>query len=260
MNTSATKLTSKIFAFSHLLSIFNTTNSCVTARKLISYSDYQPLHVIDGAGLYQTTLINDNQAYLQMIDLSKIQIDQLVGEVANIGFDQGKYYHGEGNYYSLFFKMKLFSEITKEYKQLYKNQIFSIINCAFFEQYKPSTQLSFPIKVNGKIITAGNSPYGLISKPKHEFYSQVCLKALVWDKKHVYITDYEPVSGAPLNQTNVQNAIVTYQYSDHPAKVLAHNQVNRYHVIGILNRDGVNCDELLLILTVKGATLDAAAE
>jgi hypothetical protein len=63
-----------------------------------------------------------------MIDLSKIQIDQLVGEVANIGFGQGKYYHGEGNYYSPFFKMKLFSEITKEYKQLYKNQILPNLN------------------------------------------------------------------------------------------------------------------------------------
>lgn len=83
------------------------------------------------------------------------------------------------------------------------------------------------------------------------------LKAFVWDDQQVYITDYDPVSGTPLNLPNVQNAIVSYQYSDHPAKVLAHNQVNKYHVLGILEKEG---NKLLTIVTVKKATLDEAAE
>jgi hypothetical protein len=85
------------------------------------------------------------------------------------------------------------------------------------------------------------------------------LQALVWDDSGAYITDYDPANGAPLDQSSVKNAIVSYQYSDHPAKVLAQNQVNRYHVIGTLDFDGIKGDELLLIMTVNRATLDRAA-
>lgn len=104
--------------------------------------------------------------------MQKIQIDQIVGEVDNLGLGKGKYYQGEGAYNSPFFQMKLFSEVTNKYQQLYGDKTFSLINGAFFEQYKSSTQISFPIKINGKIITAGNSPYGPISTPKHSFYLQ----------------------------------------------------------------------------------------
>ena len=223
-------------------------------------SSYQPLEVIDGAALYKQQRTDGNEAYLQVIDLHKMQIDQLVGEVDDMGLGQGKYYQGEGGYYSPFFKMKLFEEVTDEYKELYSGAVFSLINCSFFEQYKSSSQLSFPIKLNGEVITAGHSPYGPVSQPADKFYSNIRLKALVWDNKGAYITDYDPTNGAPLNQSTVKNAIVSYQYSDHPAKVLAQNQVNRYHVIGTLDFDGIKGDELLLIMTVNKATLDEAAD
>ena len=85
------------------------------------------------------------------------------------------------------------------------------------------------------------------------------MQALVWDDSFAYITDYDPATGMPLNQSSVKNAIVSYQYRDHPAKVLAQNPVNRYHVIGTLDFDGIKGDELLLIMTVNRATLDQAA-
>ena len=223
-------------------------------------SSYQPLEVIDGAALYKQQRTDGNEAYLQVIALHKMQIDQLVGEVDNMGLGQGKYYKGEGGYYSPFFKMKLFEEAADEYKELYSETVFSLINCAFFEQYKSSSQLSFPIKLNGEFITSGHSPYGPISQPADKFYSNIRLKALVWHESEAYITDYDPATGAPLNQSRVKNAIVSYQYSDHPAKVLAQNQVNLYHVIGTLDFDGIKGDELLLIMTVNRATLDEAAD
>lgn len=223
-------------------------------------SSYQPLDVIDGAGLYKQQLSDGNEAYLQIIDTSKIQIDQLIGEVDNMGLGQGKYYKGEGGYYSPFFKMKLFEDANNEYRELHGNNVFSIINCSFFEQYKTSTQLSFPIKLNGQVITGGNSPYGPIDQPINSYYSTIRLKALVWDDKRVYITNYDPTTNAPLNETSVQNAIISYQYSDHPAKVLGQNQANKYHVIGTLNKDGIAGDELLLIVTANITTLDKAAD
>ncbi|MBE9126862.1 MULTISPECIES: hypothetical protein [unclassified Coleofasciculus] len=231
-----------------------------TPQSFTPPSSYQPLEVIDGAGFYKQQLTDSNTAYLQVIDLQKMQIDQLVGEVDNMGLEQGKYYQGEARYYSPFFKNKLFEEVTNEYQELYGGAVFSIINCSFFEQYQSSTQLSFPIKLNSEVITAGNSPYGPIDQPKDKFYRTIRLKALVWDDKQAYIADYDPATGAPLNETDVKNAIVTYQYSDHPAKVLAQNPENKYHVIGTLDFDGNIGDELLLIMTVNKATLDKAAD
>lgn len=225
-----------------------------------SPSPFQPLDVIDGAGLYKQQLPDGNEAYLQVIDLQKMQVDQIVGEADNMGFDRGNYYQGEGKYYSPFFKMKVFSEVEAEYKKLYDDSVFSLINCSFFEQYQSSSQLSFPIKLNGTIITGGSSPYGPIAKPKDGFYTNIRLKALVWDDNSAYITDYNPNTGKPLNDTTVQNAIVSYEYNDHPAKVFGGNQKNRYHLIGTLDKDGISGDELLMIMTVNRATIDEAAD
>jgi hypothetical protein len=243
-----------------LLFLLPILSSFWIAQTFNPLSSYQPLQIIDGAALYKKELANGNEAYLQVINLGKMHIDQIISEVDNMGVSEGKYYKGEGEYYSPYFPRKLFSEVADEYNKFYKNNAFSIINCSFFEQYQSSTQLSFPIKLNGVVISGGTSPYGPIKQPKDKYYSNIHLKALVWNNKQAYITDYDQVSGAPLNQNAVKNAIVTYRYSDHPAKVLAQNQANKYQVIGTLDKDGVKGDELLLIMTVKKATLDEAAD
>jgi hypothetical protein len=223
-------------------------------------SYFQPVDSRDGAELYRKELPNGNRAYLQVIDVQKMQIDQLIGEVDRMAFNKGLYYQGENKYYSPFFKSKLFSEVTGEYKKLYGNGVFSVINCSFFEQYQRSTQLSFPVKFNGQVMTGGNGPYGPIKKPKDGRYKNVRLKALVWNDREAYITNYEPKTGKPLNQKEVQNAVVTYEYKHHPAKLLSKNPANRYHVIGTLDRDGRKGNELLAIITVNEATLDTAAK
>ncbi|MBN3927484.1 hypothetical protein [Nostoc sp. NMS4] len=243
-----------------LLFLLPILSSFWIAQTFNPLSSYQPLQAIDGAALYKKQLTNGNEAYLQVIDLGKMHIDQIIGEVDNMGQNEGKYYKGEGGHYSPFFQNKLFSDVADEYTKLYANNVFSIINCSFFEQYQSSTQLSFPIKLNGVVITGGTSPYGPIKEPKDKYYRNIRLKALVWDEKQAYITDYNPASGTPLNQKRVKNAIATYLYSDHPAKVLAQNQANKYQLIGTLNKDGVKGDELLLIMTVNKATLDEAAD
>jgi hypothetical protein len=224
----------------------------------VSY--FQPVDTRDGAELYKKELPNGNRAYLQVIDVQKMQIDQLIGEVDRMAVNKGLYYQGENKYYSPFFKTKLFSEVTGEYKKLYGSGVFSAINCSFFEQYQRNTQLSFPVKFNGQVITGGNSLYGPVKKPKDGRYKKVRLKALVWNDREAYITNYEPQTGKPLNQKEVQNAIVTYEYKHHPAKLLSKNPANRYHVIGTLDKDGKKGNELLAIITVNEATLDVAAK
>jgi hypothetical protein len=248
------------FIITCLLFLLSILSSFVIAQTSNPLSDYQPLHIIDGAGLYQKDLGKGNKAYLQIIDVRKIQIDQIVGEVDKMGLGEGKYYQGEGGYYSPFFQNKRFSQVSAEYQKLYGQQVFSLINSSFFEQYQSSTQLSFPIKFNGTVITGGNSPYGPVKQPKNEYYQNIRLQALVWNDRLAYITDYEPSSGKPLNEKTVQNAIVTYRYSAHPAKALFGNAANRYQLVGTLDQDGIKGDELLLILTVDKATIDVAAD
>ena len=94
------------------------------AQTFIPPSSYQLLAQKEGAFLYKRQLPDANQAYLQVINLQKMQIDQLIGEVDNMGLGEGRYYKGEGEYYSPFFKMKLFSEVANEYKQLHDEAVF----------------------------------------------------------------------------------------------------------------------------------------
>jgi hypothetical protein len=75
---------------------------------------YHPLDVIEGAGLYKTQLANGNEAYLQVIDLRKMQMEQMIGEVDEVGFARGQYYGEPGSYYSPYFPMKLFSEVWSD--------------------------------------------------------------------------------------------------------------------------------------------------
>jgi hypothetical protein len=186
-------------------------------------------------------------------------MEQLIGEVNAVGFYQGQYYGESGSYYSPYFQMKLFSEVWNEYKALYGKQVFSMMNGAFFEDYKASTQVAFPVKLNGQVITGGSSPYGPSDRAADDYYKSVKLKVLVWNDKSASITDYHPKLGSPLKEPSLQNAIVSYRYGDHPAKVLGNNPANKYHVIGTLDKDGVPGDELILIVTINKGTLDEAA-
>ncbi len=215
------------------------------------------LVTVDGATLDKIFLDQRNVVYLQTIDLHKMQIDQLMGKVdRQVSGNKGLYYPSNNRDSSPFFKRLTVAAIRKAYLKQHPTVVFSIINASFFEQYRDSTQLSFPIKVNGLLMTAGSSPYGPIPTPKHPYYRSIKLKALTWDDNKAKISTYNPKTGYPLNQSKVKNGLVSYAYQDHPAYVLSKDPVNHYHVIGVL--DGkVN---RLLIATSNRSTLAQAAE
>ncbi|MGB8703060.1 MAG: hypothetical protein WCD18_26890, partial [Thermosynechococcaceae cyanobacterium] len=98
------------------------------------------------------------------------------------------------------------------------------------------------------------------AKPADPYYRTVRLKALIWDDQQVAIQDYDPKTGSPLNQATVQDALVSYLYSDHPAHVFSPKAVNRYHLLGTLNQDGQGGDETLAIITINRGTLEEAAQ
>jgi hypothetical protein len=237
-----------------LLASFISTVSCSPQSKPV---EPKRLVTVEGATLDQFFLAEGNVAYLQTIDLRKMQIDQLVGEVAKEEAAKGLYYP---NNVSPFFKRLTRSEVRNTYIKQHSYKIFSIVNASFFEEYKSSTRLSFPIKVNGALITAGSSPYGPIQKPAEPHYQTVQLKALTWDDTKATVSDYNPETGYPLSQPGIQNGIVSYAYQDHPAYVFNNDPANLYHVIGVFNSNDEAKAHRLLIITTNRTTLEGAAE
>jgi hypothetical protein len=219
----------------------------------------QRLVAVEGATLDRFPAEKGNVIYLQTLDLHKIQIDQLTGNVDRSRQAQGFYYPSQSKESSPFFQRLTVAQVRKDYQQQNRLGIFSIINASFFEDYQRSTRLSFPLKLNGKVITAGSSPYGPIPKPADPYYRKIQLQALIWDNTKATIAPYNPANGSPLDRASVQNALVSYAYQDHPAYVLAGDPANRYHMIGILNPQDVGKTNRLLIATSDRATLERAA-
>lgn len=111
-----------------------------------SFGSYLAVDVVDGAGLYKKQLSSGNDAYLQVINLEKMRIDQILGKENNQGLGQGKYYRGEGKYKSPFFTRRSFDDVQKQYQQLYSNKVFSIFN-SFFSNSQPSSLSGYSLQV-----------------------------------------------------------------------------------------------------------------
>jgi hypothetical protein len=232
---------------------------CIAQRPKPNTAAPQRLFSTEGATLDKIPLEQGNVVYLQTIDLHKMEIDQMVGDVERKGI-KGLYYPSKTNDSSPFFKRLTVSAVRAFYQTQHPSGMISIINASFFEDYKSSTRLSFPIKLNGTLITAGSSPYGPIQKPADPYYQTIQLRALTWDNAKATISNYNPISGYPLNQASIKNGLVSYVYQDHPAYALTGDPVNRYHVLGVLHPDDVGKANRLLIATSNRATLKRAAE
>jgi hypothetical protein len=219
----------------------------------------QRLIEVNGATLDRIPLERGNVVYLQTIDLHKMKIDQLMGDIDRRKGVKGFYYPSKNDDSSPFFNRIPTTAVRNRYQSQHRSGIFSILNASFFEDYQSSTRLSFPIKLNGKLMTAGSSPYGPIQKPSDPYYRKVQLKALTWTHDKATISTYNPASGSPLNQSEVKNGLVSYAYRDHPSYALTGDPQNRYHVLGVLNPEDDKQANRLLIATANRATLEDAA-
>jgi hypothetical protein len=219
----------------------------------------QKLFEVNGATLDQISFENGNVAYLQTIDLHKMQLDQLMDNADLRKGAKGFYYPSKADDSSPFFKRLTVAAVSDKYQKQNGSRIFSIINASFFEDYQSVTRLSFPIKLNGKVMTAGSSPYGPIQKPADPYYRNIQLKVLTWDNEKATVSTYNSKNGYPLSQANIKNGLVSYAYQDHPSYALAGDPENRYHVFGVLNPDDANKTSRLLIATVNQATLESTA-
>jgi hypothetical protein len=195
-------------------------------------------------------LPNGGMARLSTFAIGETRIDQIARPVS-VGFSKaGDYYPGSAS--------PIFAQINAEavladYQKAHGEAAQALINCSFFERYDPVTELSFPIKRAGRLLTGGSSPYGPRANPADPRYASVRLKALVWDDTTRKILDYDPTTGEPLKDPKFTDGLVTYKYEDHPATILAGDPVGQYQLLAL------KPDQTLLILTITQGRMEQGA-
>ena len=195
--------------------------------------------------------------YLQIVDIQAIAVNQYFVETKNAGLNQGKYFMGEKGYKSPYFKMLSHSKTQQNQQVAFGKNYFGVMNCSFFEEHKPETQLSFPMKKDGQVLTGGSSPFGPFSKPNDKYFKNITLKSLVWNDKDIEIKNYNTETGYPLTDSVWTNGLVSYNYLDHPANLYRPAQANRFHLVSTI-KDAQSNRNFLLILTSTDATLTEA--
>jgi hypothetical protein len=213
----------------------------------------QVIAAADGASLTRIALDAGNVAYLQVVDPHRMVIDQILGPVDGDAPAPSAYYPRGG---SPRFRRLTADQMQSWCRVRYGTGAFSAVNAAFFETYDASTALAFPLKVDGRVLTGGSSPYGPIAHPRAAYYRNVTLRALTWDGNGATIARYDPATGSPLSDPGIRDGLVTYLYRDHPSDALGGDPPNRYQLLGVVDADG---SRDLAILTVDRASLEAGA-
>lgn len=245
----------KFICFLIFTTLFHTKTSAQTTTEAKALG-YTILDSTKGATLYKKSIKNNktnSDIYLQIIDIQQVSIEQLASKPHGGAQPEGIYCDDKELNRSPFFKMYAYQNAVKQAQKKFDKKLWGMMNAAFFEQYGDSTQLAFPMKINGKFLSTGSSPFGPQKTPKKDYYKTTILKALVWNETTISIKDYDTKTGAPLTDSDVKNALVSYDYKDHPAKALYGDTPNRYHVLGTKNNH-------LYMLTVDKMSLENAAQ
>jgi len=182
------------------------------------YAQYQ-ITLIEGekkamVGTYEFAIgSGTTKYYMQIYDLSQIALDQIYSGVNSMNDkDLGAF---SPNSYSPRFRGLTFTTAITDYESLWGENVLAMMNSAFLEdadviplgKYNHTT--SFPVKVNGNLVTGGSSLFGpgSVNCP-----GNFCgtLRALVWNNgtSSADIVDYNHTSGSPLSSW--ENAIVSY--------------------------------------------------
>lgn len=126
----------------------------------------------------------------------------------------------------------------------------AVVNGAFLETpAAPPTEIAFPIKTGGRVVTGGASPYGPGRPGADGRRWGGPLQALVLRDTAVAVVPYDHTTGAPLDGPDVREAVVSYAPAGHPTGVAA-----RFHALGPLDPGPDGASEVLLVLTSSGET------
>jgi hypothetical protein len=212
----------------------------------------------DGATLTRHPVPGGGHAFLQRIDLRKMRVEQILGDRDGARAAAPGLYHPSAD--SPYYARIPASRMQDSCRGRFGAAAFSAVNFSFFEEYDASTRLSFPIQMDGVVRSGGSSPYGPTTAPKDSYYRTVTLRALTWTDQQAAIAPYDHATGAPLTAPGSRDALVSYAYTDHPSAALGKDPPNRYQLLGVLDTDGRDGAEYLLILTLNTASLAAGAD
>jgi hypothetical protein len=212
----------------------------------------------DGATLTRHRMPGGGLGFLQRIDVRKMRVEQILGDRDGSRPAAPGLYHPAAD--SPYYGRVPASRMQDSCRGRFGAAAFSAVNFSFFEEYEASTRLSFPIQVDGVVRSGGSSPYGPVAAPKDEYYRTVTLRALTWTGQQAAVAPYDHATGAPLTAPGARDAVVSYAYADHPSYALGKDPANRYQLLGVLDADGRDGAEYLLILTLDEATLAAGAD
>jgi hypothetical protein len=201
-------------------------------------------------------LPNGGNAWLSRFNVATTAIDHIALDALTKAMPAGLYYPRSGS--SAFMRLDA-RAVLKNYRAAHGDAAQALINCSFFERYDAQTELSFPVKRAGRILTGGSSPYGPIKAPKDARYQSVVLKAMYWNDTTIGIADYDPVTGGILNDERYPDALVSYDYRDHPATVLAGDPVGKYQLMATLDSATDPKSATLCVLTITRGTMAQGA-
>jgi hypothetical protein len=224
--------------------------------------EYAKIDSMPGTALYGKEVKKGNQRYVvycQVIDLKKNTLSQFIEIDRSAKPGPGKYIGVKGLSDSPFFSTFFVDEATKKAKSKDKQNFIGMVNGGFFESFDPITQMAFPIKKDGAILTAGSSPSGPCENPRLPIFKEMQLKALVWTDSSVAIQNYDPKTGIPLTQEQYSNGLVTYAYDEHPANIFRPNVPDRFMLIGTARTPGNAADNLVVIMTFNKGNIEFAA-
>jgi hypothetical protein len=189
------------------------------------------------------TLYNQNSDYVQVVDLSQgASVNFLYGDITNIGKRQGAY---GGNDPKL--RRQTLTQAWEHFYSLNK-KAFSITNGQFFRNDTSSatiTNLAFPVKANGTIISDGYAG-------ESEFASQKLMLA-VWNDR-AEISAFQGKNS--LYSSSAPNIIVGL--SENANKSINKNLGRTF--MGVRDSDSNNTYETVLIFNSSDSTQFHAAE
>lgn len=210
---------------------------------------YSLIQESKGSAIYSKHFNDHNKLVLQIVDLRKCKMDIILGDKVRVDNNGIHYPHNHINYW---FKKMNFDSAFSSYKKLYGDDVISLINGIFFETISESlyTPLAYPLKYKGEIISSGASPYA----PNTGDYP---LKVLTIEDSAISISDYNYLTGDPLNNKNKPDQIVTLDYQHHP-RVIKFPQIKegskaRFHLITAVDEDGSKKKEIIYIISSSGA-------
>ena len=201
----------------------------------------------DGYALAEVASTAAGRVLVQWIDLRRVTVESVLGSVVEGGAESSPYHPTAPS------PAVELLDPAEVVRQAEASGALAVLNGAFFETPgQPSSQLAFPLAIGGAVVTGGSSPYGPGQPGADARRWGAPLRALGLGDSLAHVAEYDPATGAPLDQAAFADAVVSYRPDAHPTRI-----ATRFHVLGLVDDDRDGMADVLVIATSDGeSTID----